>query len=364
MLATGRPGVLAFEGGYHGLTYGALDATARPTSAPPSCPSWAASPRICPTAQTSAQVEDHLRRNDIGAVLAEPIQGRGGIVVPPPGWLRGLRDVCDRAGALLILDEIFTGWGRTGAWFACQSEGVVPDILCIGKAMGGGLPISACVASESLMACWASRGARPCTPARSSAIPSPAPPPWRPFRSLEDERLPERAAQMGAVLSDGLRHLQQSFPDMICRRARARPDAGPGDGLSRPRPVPRPPRARAGADSVYPPVMGSVLELVPPLTIHPDQIAWCLSLLHRLLPISRPAKISVFVRIFWVQCLLATSIALLTCQPSVSCARAALPEQITGIRQVPPFPFENAPPSADNGIRALFIRNRFRPTSF
>ena len=82
-------------------------------------------------------------------MLAEPIQGRGGIVVPPPGWLRGLRDICDRHGALLIFDEIFTGWGRTGDWFACQSDDVLPDILCVGKAMGGGLPISACVAVPS-----------------------------------------------------------------------------------------------------------------------------------------------------------------------------------------------------------------------
>ncbi len=90
----------------------------------------------------------------IAAVIIEPIQGRGGCVVPPRGYLEGLRRFCDERGILLIFDEIYTGFGRTGDWFACEHEGVTPDIICIGKAMGAGFPISAAVAREEVMNAW------------------------------------------------------------------------------------------------------------------------------------------------------------------------------------------------------------------
>ncbi len=80
--------------------------------------------------------------------------GRGGKVLPPPGFLQALRDWCDRRGALLIFDEIYTGFHRTGKWFACEEEGVVPDLICVGKAMSGGFPISACVGRAEVMDCW------------------------------------------------------------------------------------------------------------------------------------------------------------------------------------------------------------------
>ena len=90
----------------------------------------------------------------IGAMVVEPIQGRGGIVVPPPGFLAGLRELCDEHGIVLVFDEIYTGLGRTGRWFACEHEGVVPDIMTIGKALTGMLPLSAAIGSPAVMEAW------------------------------------------------------------------------------------------------------------------------------------------------------------------------------------------------------------------
>ena len=96
-----------------------------------------------------------LRRERIGAILVEPVQARGGINVPPKEFLPMLRRLCDEHGALLILDEIYTGFGRTGKWFACEHSGVVPDLICLGKALTGGFPLSACVGRADLMdAAW------------------------------------------------------------------------------------------------------------------------------------------------------------------------------------------------------------------
>jgi 4-aminobutyrate aminotransferase-like enzyme len=96
-----------------------------------------------------------LRRERIGAVLVEPVQVRGGMNIPPPGFLPMLRRLCDEHHALLILDEIYTGFGRTGRWFACEHSGTVPDLICLGKALTGGFPLSACVGRVELMdAAW------------------------------------------------------------------------------------------------------------------------------------------------------------------------------------------------------------------
>jgi 4-aminobutyrate aminotransferase-like enzyme len=102
-----------------------------------------------------SQIRRLFRRKEIGAVLVEPIQVRGGINIPVPEFLPLLRRLCDEHHALLILDEIYTGFGRTGKWFACEHWGVVPDLVCLGKALTGGFPLSACVGRGELMdAAW------------------------------------------------------------------------------------------------------------------------------------------------------------------------------------------------------------------
>src|SRR5262249_1332451 len=101
------------------------------------------------------QIARLLRREPIGAILAEPVQVRGGINIPPPAFLPRLRQLCGRHRALLILDEIYTGFGRTGRWFACERSQTSPDLICLGKALTGGFPLSACVGRADLMdAAW------------------------------------------------------------------------------------------------------------------------------------------------------------------------------------------------------------------
>jgi 4-aminobutyrate aminotransferase-like enzyme len=162
ILATGKRGVIAFEGAYHGLGYGALNATHREFFRRPfksqlrefgSFVKFPTKPRQL--AIIEKNIRQIFRRKKIGAILVEPIQARGGINVPPKEFLPLLRKLCDEFGALLILDEIYTGFGRTGKWFACEHSRTIPDLICLGKALTGGFPLSACVGRADLMdAAW------------------------------------------------------------------------------------------------------------------------------------------------------------------------------------------------------------------
>lgn len=161
-LATGKPGIVAFEGAYHGLGYGPLSALGL-------APSWrepfaeqlnphvdfAPYPGSSEALDASlSRVEARLAQGDVGAILVEPILGRGGIIVPPEGFLRELSALARRASALLVADEIWTGLGRSGSFLASVASGVVPDLVCLGKSLGGGLPISACIGSAGVMEAW------------------------------------------------------------------------------------------------------------------------------------------------------------------------------------------------------------------
>jgi 4-aminobutyrate aminotransferase-like enzyme len=198
LLATRRPGVVAFEGAYHGLSLGALDCTWRPEFRDPFA---ARLPRQTCFARFG-EAEDALRAAresglEVGAVLVEPVQGRGGIRVPPPGFLSELRALCDEQGWLLVADEVYTGFGRTGRWLACEHEGVVPDLLCVGKGLSSGMPVSACIGRARWMDAWpASRGeslhtqtflGHPLGCAAALAC----------LAVLEEEKLVERAAELG-----------------------------------------------------------------------------------------------------------------------------------------------------------------------
>ena len=282
MLATGRPGVLAFEGGYHGLTYGALDVTARADFRAPFQPQLGGFTRHLPYGCPLEHVRAHLADHTPGAVLAEPIQGRGGIVVPPLGWLRGLREVCSETNTLLILDEIFTGWGRTGDWFACDHEKVIPDILCVGKAMGGGLPISACVASTDLMASWGESTGEALHTSTFLGNPVACAAALAALDVLEEEDLPRRALQRGAVFAGGLHALQSEFPEQIAG-VRGRGLMLGLEFVSPSLALPLVPVALRAGLILLPAGDGRVLEFVPPLVIEEEQIAWCLAVLQRLL---------------------------------------------------------------------------------
>lgn len=158
MLATGKPDVIAFESAYHGLGYGALSATHRAHFRSPFKSQLGKFGHFAPfptTREELRKIEQLLtktfRSKKIGAILIEPIQVRGGVNIPPPGFLKLLRNLCDRHHALLVFDEIYTGFGRTGKWFACEHEKVAPDIVCLGKALTGGFPLSACVGRAEIM---------------------------------------------------------------------------------------------------------------------------------------------------------------------------------------------------------------------
>lgn len=162
LLATGKPRTLAYRGAYHGLSLGALEVAGIEKFVTPFAPLVAdrATFITYPGAGTSvesalADVREALDRDpEIGAVLLEPVQGRGGVIVPPGGFLRALRDLCYGRGILMILDEIYTGFGRTGTMFACERENVVPDLLCLGKALGGGAALAATIGSARIMDAW------------------------------------------------------------------------------------------------------------------------------------------------------------------------------------------------------------------
>lgn len=169
-LASGRPGVLAFEGAYHGLTLGSLAVTERRffrerfeerlyggVAFAPFPESWRAGG---PTAEECLRrVADLLESgapngDPIGTVIVEPVQGRAGVRIPPEGFLADVSTLAADAGALVVADEVLTGMGRCGPMLASGLVGLRPDLVCLGKALGAGLPISACLAGPAVMDAW------------------------------------------------------------------------------------------------------------------------------------------------------------------------------------------------------------------
>ncbi len=183
LLHSGKAGVIAFTGAYHGLGYGALGVSGLPVFREPfrsqlrdfaavlpypscyRCPfgeraafrlEGGAFPN-CSSAcleKLDAQMRQIIKSRPIGCILVEPAQGRGGDVFPPLDFLRLLRRLCDEYKILLVADEIYTGFHRTGTLFACDHAGVVPDLICLGKALTGGFPLSACVGRREVMDAW------------------------------------------------------------------------------------------------------------------------------------------------------------------------------------------------------------------
>lgn len=222
MLATGKPGVIVFEKAYHGLGYGALNATHREHFrshfrsqlrafgefvAFPS--SQAGEPSL---ELLESQIRRHLRGNTVGAILVEPIQVRGGINIPPPGFLPLLRRICNEHEIILILDEIYTGFGRTGKWFACEHSQTVPDLICLGKALTGGFPLSACVGRAELMdAAWPPSGGEAIHTSTFLGHPVGCAMALANIREIHGRRLVARSAELGASLLTTVANLANSL---------------------------------------------------------------------------------------------------------------------------------------------------------
>ena len=212
-LATGRHGIIAFEGGYHGLGYGALNATYREHFRGPfrsqlgdfgrfvKFPS-----RRSELKEMASAIRQRFQREKVGAILVEPIQARGGCNVPPDGFLPLLRKLCNEHGVLLILDEIYTGFGRTGKWFACEHSGVVPDLICLGKALTGGFPLSACVGRADIMdAAWPATTGEAIHTSTFLGHPVGCAMALAQILEIKRLKLPRRSAMLGAQLLDMLR---------------------------------------------------------------------------------------------------------------------------------------------------------------
>jgi 4-aminobutyrate aminotransferase-like enzyme len=219
ILATGRREIIAFRGGYHGLGYGALEVTSRAHFRKPFEEQLGQFGRFLPfpgNVAELARVEKELRRvlerGRVAAILTEPIQGRGGMRVPPAGFLEVLRRCACEHRALLILDEIYTGFGRTGRWFACEHSRVIPDIICLGKALTGGFPLSACVGRGELMdAAWPESTGEAIHTSTFLGHPVGCAMALAQIEEIRSRRLWARAERTGLILQAGLRSMTVPF---------------------------------------------------------------------------------------------------------------------------------------------------------
>jgi len=210
-LYTGKTEIISTKNSYHGVSMGALSATGRDVFRKPFEPLLNGFVHV-PFGDIEA-IENAITKNT-AAVILEPIQGEGGINLPPDGYLRKVRQLTQKKGVLLILDEVQTGMGRTGRMFACEHESVVPDILCLAKALGGGvMPIGAFMSTSKI---WrvlepnpsihnSTFGGNPLACTAASAC----------IEVLLEEHLPARAAMMGNLFTRKLKELQALFPQYI-----------------------------------------------------------------------------------------------------------------------------------------------------
>ncbi len=194
---TGRVHTVVAHGGFHGRTMGALSWTAQPAKQDPFRPLPG---EVSAVPFGDAQALSSAVTDATAAVVLEPIQGEGGVVVPPDGYLRQAREICDRHGALLMIDEVQTGIGRTGEWFAFQREGITPDVVMLAKGLGGGFPIGACIAYGGAASLFgpgshgSTFGGNPIACAAALAV----------LQVLEDDDLLTRATALHEVLTTEL----------------------------------------------------------------------------------------------------------------------------------------------------------------
>lgn len=210
-LKTGRTRLVSAIGSYHGKTLGALSVSGRDRYKTPFQPLVPDCLQV-PFGDVSA-LESAIDENT-AALLLEPIQGEGGIIIPPDGYLKAAREICDRHGALLVFDEVQTGLGRTGKMWGCDWENVVPDMLLLAKALSGGcVPIGAVVATPEVWQVWGENplihsstfGGNPLACAAGLGA----------IEAIESEDLVARSQAQGEKLMAAMRAAQQKYPGTI-----------------------------------------------------------------------------------------------------------------------------------------------------
>lgn len=205
---TGRTKIVAAEGGFHGRTMGALALTGQQAKREPFEP-LPGEVVFVPYGDVDSLTA--AVGGDTAAVFLEPIMGEGGVVVPPAGYLAAAREITLRHGALLVLDEVQTGVGRTGTFYAHQRDGIVPDVVTLAKGLGGGLPIGACLAvgpAADLMGPGmhgSTFGGNPVCTAAALAV----------LQAIADEDLIVRADLLGKYLADGVESLRHPLVDHV-----------------------------------------------------------------------------------------------------------------------------------------------------
>jgi 4-aminobutyrate aminotransferase len=226
--ATGRNSVIVFSGSFHGRTAGTMALTTSKTvykMGPQLLPSGvyvAPYPYAYRLGMTEQQVvsfsleaveellASQIAPDDVAAILIESVLGEGGYVPPPEGFLKGLREICDRHGILLVLDEIQSGFGRTGKWFAFEHFDVVPDIMTVAKGIASGLPLSGVFSNLDLMKKWpggshgGTYGGNAVACAAAVAT----------IQAIREEGMLENTIQRGSQLQTGLRKLQEIYPQI------------------------------------------------------------------------------------------------------------------------------------------------------
>ena len=226
--ATRRPNIIVFQGSFHGRTNATMALTTSKTIYRAGYQPLASGVFVAPfpyayrygwdeattvkfcLKELKLLLKSQTAPEETAAILIEPVLGEGGYVVPPAGFLGELRELCDHYGILLIADEVQSGFGRTGRWFAIEHFGVTPDILVMAKGLASGLPLSALAAGRDLMDKW-TPGSHGGTYGGNAVACAAA---VATIHTMRDEKLIENAEQMGQVLVAGLRQLQEDHPEI------------------------------------------------------------------------------------------------------------------------------------------------------
>ncbi len=274
---TGRTGIVAAEGAFHGRTTGALALTHKPAYREPFEPLL---PGVTHIPYADAEALRAAVTPDTAAVVLEPIQGEGGVVAADPAYLQAAREIATAAGALLVIDEIQTGIGRTGQWFAFQQSGILPDAITVAKGLGGGVPIGALITMGSEVSALlqpgqhgTTFGGNPLAAAAALAV----------LDTIDEQGLMAHAVATGDHLADGVTALAHPLVSTVRGRGLLRaivltePIAPLLAGLAR------------GAGFIINPVAPQAIRLAPPLVITTEEVDSFVSALPELLDAAHAA---------------------------------------------------------------------------